>query len=215
MKILNCIAHFLPWRNPYRFIFIFRGTHGNGNGNKIRRQLVAHGDYSNMANCWTIISRDMRYTFVIYCGVSKHLYTYSNISPGTPMMFCGTSRFRKFLCGKHLFKVKHFFKVFPRVWEHRWMGDPISQHMYRLGEKIDVRDMWMRFPAGVRDFCVLKCVLNCSWSHQLPILCVKSFSLFARRLGREVVYTFASSMEVKNSWNCTATAICLQVVELN
>jgi len=28
-----------------------------------------------------------------------------------------------------------------------------------------IQRMWIRFPTGVRDFCVLKCVLNCSWSY--------------------------------------------------
>ena len=102
---MRCPFFFPPWRNECKIVFIFRGTPAYGNGNKIKRQLVACGDYSSMANCWTIISRDMRCTFVIFCGVSKHLYTYSNIFPRTPGSFCGNFRFRKSQCGKHLFKV--------------------------------------------------------------------------------------------------------------
>jgi hypothetical protein len=52
--------------------------------NITKRQLVAHEDYSSIANCRTKIPAIFRGIFGIFRGISIFLFIYSTISRGTP-----------------------------------------------------------------------------------------------------------------------------------
>ena len=48
------------------------------------KELLAHGGYSNISNCRTRIIAIFRGIFIIFCGISKQLCSYSTISLKTP-----------------------------------------------------------------------------------------------------------------------------------
>lgn len=49
-------------------------------GQKTKRLLIAHGEYSSTAPCWTKVPAIFRGTF----GILEYLFIYSTISGGTP-----------------------------------------------------------------------------------------------------------------------------------